>query len=59
VGKVILNEALKKKKLEVIYPASRGWIAKLASVRPQLAGFLMSSLIRKGLKNQQQMKERH
>jgi len=58
IGKVILDQGLKKKKLEVIYPALRGLTAKTASFQPGLAPFLLKRLTEKGLKRQKELKKK-
>lgn len=59
VGRAIMKEALAKKRLEVLLPGSRGWLGKLGNAFPALATRLTESLSRKGLTNQQQLKERN
>lgn len=49
VEKAIL-EAIRTKAVEIILPAHRGWLSKLASAWPQLAGLLHKNLSTKGLK---------
>lgn len=44
----ILWRAMKNKPLEVLYPATRGWLARLGNLLPALGGFLDARLTRKG-----------
>jgi 3-oxoacyl-[acyl-carrier protein] reductase len=53
VASVILGRVLEKAPLEVMIPASRGWLAKLASAFPDLNTKLLESLQKKGQKQQQ------
>lgn len=52
IGKVILKKALGKKKMEVLYPASRGFYAKLGSFFTSLSGTVTNILSKKGAKKQ-------
>jgi 3-oxoacyl-[acyl-carrier protein] reductase len=57
VERAILR-AMKKKPLEMILPASRGWLAKTAAALPRLSAWLHRSLEQKGLKNVEKIKTR-
>jgi 3-oxoacyl-[acyl-carrier protein] reductase len=58
IGQVILEQGLKKRKLEIVYPTGRGLTAKLASFQPRLADLLLGKLAEKGLKRQIELKEK-
>jgi 3-oxoacyl-[acyl-carrier protein] reductase len=58
IGQLILEKGLKKRKLEIVHPTSRGLTAKLASFQPNLANLLFKMLTDKGLKRQKELKER-
>lgn len=58
IGQVILDQGLKKRRLEIVYPAGRGLTAKLASFQPRLADLLLKKLSEKGLKRQRELKEK-
>ena len=58
IGQLILKKGLKKRRLEIICPTSRGLAAKLASFQPNLTNWLFKTLTGKGLKRQQELKER-
>jgi 3-oxoacyl-[acyl-carrier protein] reductase len=58
IGQVILDRGLKKKQLEIVYPAGRGLTAKIASFQPKLADLLLKKLSEKGLKRQKELKDR-
>jgi NAD(P)-dependent dehydrogenase (short-subunit alcohol dehydrogenase family) len=58
VAGVILDKVLDKAPLEVMIPGSRGWLAKLASAFPNLNGWLLESLQKKGRQQQQTRKPR-
>lgn len=58
IGHVILDQGLKKRKLEIVYPASRGLTAKIASFQPRLANLILSKLSEKGLKRQKELKNK-
>jgi 3-oxoacyl-[acyl-carrier protein] reductase len=57
IERAIIN-ALKNKPLEVILPIRRGWLAKIASALPRLAGILHLSLVQKGMKNVEKIKQK-
>jgi 3-oxoacyl-[acyl-carrier protein] reductase len=57
IGQVILEQGFKRKKLEIVYPTSRGLTAKIASFQPSLANLLFNTLIEKGLKRQKKLKD--
>lgn len=59
VADAILNRVLVKAPLEITLPASRGWLAKLASAFPNLNAMLLESLRRKGAKKQKEMQDGH
>ncbi|OJJ18277.1 hypothetical protein BKI52_26005 [marine bacterium AO1-C] len=52
IGQVILKKALAKKKIEVLYPATRGLYAKLGSFFTGLGGKLTNTLSKKGARKQ-------
>jgi len=52
IGQVILKKALAKKKIEVLYPASRGLQAKLGSFFAGFGGKATNVLIKKGVRRQ-------
>ncbi len=56
IGNVILDQGLKKKKLEIVYPTSRGLTAKIASFQPRLMDMLLKLLADKGSKRQSKLK---
>ena len=58
IGQVILDQGLKKKKLEIVYPAGRGLTAKIASFQPRMANLILKKLTEKGLKRQKELKEK-
>lgn len=58
IGKVILDQGLNRKKLEIVYPALRGLTAKIASFQPAAAPFVLKRLTEKGLKRQKELKKR-
>jgi len=58
VEKAIL-EAIRTKAVEIILPAHRGWLSKLASAWPQLAGLLHKNLSAKGLKRALALKNKY
>ena len=58
IGEVILEQGLKKKRLEIVYPVGRGLSAKIASFHPGLADLLLPKLAEKGLKRQKELKEK-
>ncbi len=57
IGNVILEQGLKKRKLEIVCPAYRGLTAKIASFQPRLMDVLIKSLSDKGRKRQTRLKE--
>jgi 3-oxoacyl-[acyl-carrier protein] reductase len=58
IGNVILDQGLKKKKLEIVHPTGRGLTAKIASFEPRLANLLFEKLAEKGRKRQKELKEK-
>jgi 3-oxoacyl-[acyl-carrier protein] reductase len=58
IGQVILDQGLKKKKLEIVHPTGRGLTAKIASFEPRLVNLLLKKLSEKGLKRQKELKEK-
>ena len=52
IEKVIFNNALQKKQVEILVPLSRGWTAKLGNLFPSIGFWLTETLTKKGLKNQ-------
>jgi 3-oxoacyl-[acyl-carrier protein] reductase len=58
IGEVIIKKAILKRKIEIIYPISRGILAKLSSLFPSMGLSSVSrSLIKKGLKNQEKYRK--
>jgi 3-oxoacyl-[acyl-carrier protein] reductase len=57
IGQVILEQGLKKKKLEIVHPIGRGLTAKVASFQPKLTNAILKSLTEKGLKRQRELKK--
>jgi 3-oxoacyl-[acyl-carrier protein] reductase len=57
IGQVILKQGFQKKKLEIVYPAGRGLMAKIASFQPKTANLILKKLAEKGLKRQKELKE--
>jgi len=53
VGRVIYERVLPRRPLEVMIPRHRGWLAKLTSLLPTTAKWLLPSLTRDGLKRQE------
>lgn len=58
IERVVLQRVLARRPLEVTIPFSRGWLAKLASIAPNISGALLGRLRRKGLANQAAAKAR-
>jgi 3-oxoacyl-[acyl-carrier protein] reductase len=58
IGRIILEQGLKKKRLEIVHPLGRGLTAKIASFQPKLADFLLNKLIEKGSKRQKELREK-
>ena len=54
IGQVILKKAMRRKKIEVLYPATRGIYAKLGSFFTGLSGKITNVLIKKGAQKQAQ-----
>lgn len=52
VGRAIFERALPRRPLEITLPRSRGWLAKLTSLWPASARWLLPSLTRDSLKRQ-------
>lgn len=52
IEKVVLKNALQKKQVEILVPASRGWTAKLGNLFPSIGFWLTETLTKKGLKKQ-------
>jgi 3-oxoacyl-[acyl-carrier protein] reductase len=52
VGRAIFERALPRRPLEITLPRSRGWLAKLTSLLPASAGWILPSLTRDSLKRQ-------
>lgn len=53
----ILDRALTKAPLEIILPASRGFVSKLANFFPGLSLLVLGGLLRKGRRKQQQARQ--
>lgn len=58
IGQVILDQGLKKKKLEIVHPTGRGLTAKVAGFQPKMANLIFKKLTEKGLKRQKELKEK-
>jgi hypothetical protein len=58
IGQLILEKGLKKRKLEIVHPISRGLLVKFASFQPGLANMLFKILTQKGLRRQKELKEK-
>jgi 3-oxoacyl-[acyl-carrier protein] reductase len=58
IGDVILRDVLVRRPREAIVPRTRGWLAKLASLAPDLAAVLRPGLEKKGLAAQEAEKKR-
>ena len=59
IGKLILGRVLETAPIEAIIPASRGWMAKIASAFPGLNKLMMDALVKKGMKKQQAIRAGH
>lgn len=57
IGRVILQKAFLRKKIEVVYPFTRGLFAKPGSFFTGLGGSLSHLLSKKGAKKQAKLKE--
>jgi len=55
IGQVIIQRALTDKPVEIVYPRLRGFLAKIGSLAPSIAGLLAGGMIKKGLANQGKM----
>ncbi len=55
VVEILVGQVLEKRPLEVMIPRSRGWMAKLTSLWPGLAGALLPRLTQQGLSRQRRM----
>ena len=58
IGRLILEQGFKKRKLEIVYPTSRALLAKLASFEPRLTNLLFKKLTEKGLRKQKELMEK-
>ena len=56
VGRVIFEKVLPRRPLEVMIPRHRGWLAKLTSLLPTTAKWLIPSLTRTGLARQEEFR---
>ncbi|MBI4056091.1 MAG: SDR family oxidoreductase [Elusimicrobia bacterium] len=56
VGQLILGPVLSRKPLEIFLPKSRGWLARVADLFPQLGFLLGPAFQKKGLKRQASLK---
>lgn len=54
VERAVLHDALARNRVEIIIPASRGWLSKLGNMFPALTFRVADLLIEKGRKKQQQ-----
>jgi hypothetical protein len=52
VAKVILDDALERRPLEILIPSGRGLLAKLAAFSPGMARRLAPGFLRKGAQKQ-------
>jgi len=52
VTRVVLHDALKLNRVEVMIPASRGWLGKIGNLFPSLTFRITDSLIKKGRQKQ-------
>lgn len=57
IVEAIVKRALVKKEVEILVPKSRGWLAKLGNVFPELGSYLTETLTKKGLKKIEKIKE--
>ncbi len=57
IEKVVFNNALQKKQVEILVPLSRGWTAKLGNLFPSIGFWLTETLTKKGLKKQAEYKK--
>jgi 3-oxoacyl-[acyl-carrier protein] reductase len=58
VGRVIFDKVLPRRPLEVMIPRHRGWLAKLTSLLPGTAAWILPSLTRGGLQRQEEYRRR-
>ena len=58
IERLLFDRVLSHRPLEVSYPASRGWLARLSNVIPGLTGALMPRLARRGQKRQDDLRQR-
>lgn len=54
VTRAVLHDALKLDQVEILVPASRGWLGKLGNLFPRLTFRITDSLMKKGRKKQQE-----
>ena len=57
IEKVVFNNALQKKQVEILVPPSRGWLAKLGNLFPVMGFWVAKKLTEKGLKKQAEYKK--
>ena len=56
VERAILHDALTRHRLDILVPASRGWLGKVGNLFPSLGFLITDVLIRKGLKKQERIR---
>ncbi len=56
VARAILREALNRKRVEILLPNSRGWLAKFGNLFPLIGFFVTNYLRRKGFLRQKKLK---
>lgn len=59
VARVMTDEVLRQKPLEVPIPRSRGWLAKLANAAPEGSGLLLPLMLKRGRAFQRERKNRN
>ncbi|MBX7165047.1 MAG: SDR family oxidoreductase [Pirellulales bacterium] len=59
VGRAVLDRALRRGQLEIVLPASRGYLAKLSSMFPSLIGLVQPGILKQGQKRQAEARARH
>ena len=58
IGDVLLQQVMAEKKIEVLIPATRGWLAKVASAFPWTSNLLYQRLSKKGQRRQLSEKQK-
>lgn len=59
IAYVVFEKALKQKKVEILIPAYRGFLAKLGNFFPNFGFLLADILTKKGLKRQTELKSKN